>query len=237
MRIHLFIPCFVDQLMPDVGVAMVRVLEKLGHTLVYPERQTCCGQPPFNSGFSDEAREVAAHQLTCFEKAEVVVGPSGSCVAMMKVFYPQLFAGTPQEAAAQALADKTYEFSQFLVDRLGVTDVGATFQGKVTIHDGCHGLRELRIKRQPRELLRHVRGLELVEMGEAETCCGFGGAFAVKMPQLSTAMVEVKARSILATGAQAVVSCDPSCLMQIGGYLKRQGHAIRCLHVAEVLAS
>ena len=133
-----------------MGVAMVRVLEKLGHTLVYPERQTCCGQPPFNSGFSDEARAVAAHQLTCFEKAEVVVGPSGSCVAMIKVFYPQLFAGTPQEAAAQALADKTFEFSQFLVDRLGITDVGATFQGKVTIHDGCHGLRELRIKRQPR---------------------------------------------------------------------------------------
>jgi L-lactate dehydrogenase complex protein LldE len=237
MRLHLFIPCFVDQLLPHVGIAMVRVLEKLGHELIFPAEQTCCGQPPFNSGFSDEARAVAAHQVRCFEDADAVVGPSGSCVAMMKVFYPQLFAGRPEEAAARALAAKTFEFSEFLVDRLGLTDVGAAFAGKVTFHDGCHGLRELKIKRQPRELLRHVRGLELVEMSEAESCCGFGGAFSVKFPQISSAMAEVKARSLLATGAAAVVSCDPSCLMQIDGYLKRQGHAIRCLHIAEVLAS
>jgi L-lactate dehydrogenase complex protein LldE len=237
MRVSLFIPCFVDSLMPQVGIAMVKVLENLGHELQFPERQTCCGQPPFNSGCHDEARRIAEHQLDCFRDAEVIVGPSGSCVAMMKKFYPGLFAGKPREGEALEIAKKTWEFSEFLVDKLHVADVGAAFRGKVTFHDGCHGLRELKLHRQPRELLRHVMGLELVEMGEAASCCGFGGSFSVKFPKISTAMGGVKTKSIIETGAKTVVSCDPSCLLQIGGLLKKQGHDIACLHIAEVLAA
>ena len=236
MRIHLFIPCFVDQLVPQAGWAMARVLDMLGHELVFPQGQTCCGQPPYNSGYADEARRAAEHHLDCFGDAEAVVAPSASCVAMVRNHYPSLLAGTPREADARRLAAHIWEFSEFLVDRLKVVDVGASFPGIATFHDGCHGLRELRLHRPPRELLRHVRGLQLVEMEEAATCCGFGGAFSVKFPQISTAMAGVKVRSILATGAAAVISCDPSCLMQIDGLLRRQGHAVRCLHLAEVLA-
>lgn len=236
MRISLFIPCFVDTLMPQVGIAMVRVLERLKHDIEFNDRQTCCGQPPFNSGFNSEARAVAERHMDCFADAEVVVGPSASCVAMMRNFYPQLFAGTSREPQAAALAQKTWEFSEFLVDRLGVADVGSTFAGRVTFHDGCHGLRELKLHRQPRALLAAVRGVELVEMGEAASCCGFGGAFSVKFAAISSAMAEVKARSILETGARTVVSCDPSCLLQIGGYLKKQGHDIACRHLAEILS-
>lgn len=238
MRITLFVPCFIDSLYPHVAIAMVQVLERLGHEVVYPENQTCCGQPPFNSGFWDEARAVARNQLEVFADAEVVVSGSGSCGAMMKVFYPELFKDTPQLDAARALSAKTWEFSEFLVNKLGVRDVGAKFDGKVTFHDGCHGLRELGTKAAPRELLRHVQGLELVEMGEAESCCGFGGMFAVKYPQISTAMAEVKCNSILETSAEYVVSNDSSCLMQIAGYLHRNSpRSIRSLHLAEVLAS
>ena len=236
MRVSLFIPCFVDQLLPQVGQAMVRVLERLKLDLDFPAGQTCCGQPPYNSGCVPEARAVAAHHLDCFTDAEVVVGPSASCVSMIKVHYPRLFTGTPQEDAAKRLAARTWEFSEFLVRHLGVRDVGARFAQRVTFHDGCHGLRELNLREPPRLLLGHVQGLELVEMKEAASCCGFGGAFAVKQPAISTAMVEVKARSIQETGAQAVVSCDPSCLLQIGGYLRRQGLDLPGLHLAEVLA-
>jgi L-lactate dehydrogenase complex protein LldE len=215
MRVSLFIPCFIDSFYPDVGMAIVKVLERLGHEIDYPEAQTCCGQPPFNSGYWKEAREVAEKQLEAFRDAEVIVSASGSCGAMFKVFYPELFHGTPQEEAAKALSAKTYEFSDFLVNKLGVRDVGAKFSGKVTFHDGCHGLRELGTKQAPRELLKAVEGLELVEMSEAETCCGFGGMFAVKYPQISTAMAEVKCNSILGAEVEYVVSNDSSCLMQI----------------------
>jgi L-lactate dehydrogenase complex protein LldE len=238
MRVSLFIPCFIDSLYPHVAIAMVKVLERLGHEIHFPEAQTCCGQPPFNSGYWDEARAVAAHQLRAFGDAEVVVSASGSCGAMFKVFYPELFKGHADEAGAKALAARTFEFSDFLVNRLGVRDIGARFEGKVTFHDGCHGLRELGTKSAPRELLRAVRGLELVEMSEAETCCGFGGTFAVKFPQISTAMAEVKCHSILGAGVDYVVSNDSSCLMQIQGWLDRNSpRHIRSLHLAEVLAS
>jgi len=237
MKIALFIPCFVDQLFPQVGLAMATVLERLGHTVDYPEGQTCCGQPPFNSGYWPEARCVAEHQIRQFEDAEVVVSASGSCGAMFKVFYPELFHGHPDEADARALSAKTHEFSDFLVNVLGVTDVGARFPARATYHDGCHGLRELGLKKPPRALLEKVAGLELIEMGEAETCCGFGGTFAVKFPMISTAMGEVKCASIEATGADVLISGDSSCLMQIQGILDKRGQRVRTIHLAEVLAS
>ncbi len=238
MRISLFIPCFIDSLYPHVGMAIVRVLERLGHEIDYPEGQTCCGQPPFNSGYWEEAREVARPQMRQFRDAEVVVSASGSCGAMFKVFYPELFAGKPEEPAVKELSAKTFEFSDFLVNKLGVRDVGARFEGKVTFHDGCHGLRELHTKQAPRELLRAVRGLELVEMGDQESCCGFGGTFAVKFPQISSAMAEVKCDSILGTNVDYVVSNDSSCLMQIQGWMDRHApRVVKSLHLAEVLAS
>ena len=237
MKVSLFIPCFIDQFYPHVGISMVKVLERLGCEVDYPEGQTCCGQPPFNSGYWDEARPVAEHALKIFAESEVVVSASGSCGAMMKVFYPELFKNTEHHFAALKLAPKVHEFSEFLVNVLKAKDVGAAFDGTVTFHDGCHGLRELGVKKEPRELLRHVKGLKLVEMGEAETCCGFGGTFSVKFPSISTAMGEVKCASILATSADYVVSNDSSCLMQIQGLFDRQGQKVRCLHLAEVLAS
>jgi len=237
MRVTLFIPCFIDSLYPQVGVSIVKILERLGHEVDYPEAQICCGQPPFNSGYWDEARVVAERQLAVFRDAEVVVSASGSCGAMFKVFYGELFKDRPQQAEAKALGDKTFEFSEFLVHKLGVRDVGARFEEKVTFHDGCHGLRELGTKAAPRELLRAVKGLELIEMGEAESCCGFGGMFAVKFPQISTAMAEVKCNSIIDTGVETIVSNDSSCLMQIQGYMNRHSpRVIKSLHLAEVLA-
>jgi L-lactate dehydrogenase complex protein LldE len=235
LRISLFIPCFVDQLRPEVGIAMVRVLERLGLEIDFPAAQTCCGQPAYNAGFREEARHAAEAFVDAFDDAEIVAVPSGSCAAMLKVFYRDLFRGEPLEAKARALGDRTFEFSQLLVERLGVTDVGARFEGRVTYHDGCHGLRELGIRETPRRLLREVRGLEIVEMSERDSCCGFGGVFSVKFPEISTAMAEVKGKSILATGVDGVVSGDPSCLLQIGGWLARQGYPLPCLHLAEVL--
>ncbi|HUB65852.1 MAG TPA: (Fe-S)-binding protein [Candidatus Methylacidiphilales bacterium] len=236
MKVSLFIPCFVDQFYPQVGVSMVKVLERLGCEIDYPPGQTCCGQPPFNSGYWNEARAVARHSLQTFAPSEAVVSASGSCGTMMKIFYPELFHGTEQEDEARQLASKTHEFSEFLVNVLGVRDVGARFPGTATFHDGCHGLRELGIKQEPRELLRHVEGLKLIEMTEAETCCGFGGTFSVKFPTISTAMGEVKCASIAKTEAEYVISNDSSCLMQIQGLLSRQGQKTRCFHLAEILA-
>lgn len=237
MTITLFIPCFVDACYPQVGMAVVAVLERLGHTVDVPATlPACCGQPAFNSGYWPEARPIAERVIRHLADAEAVVIPSGSCGAMLKNFYPQLLAGTPLEATAKAVAAKTFEFADFLVNRLGVVDVGATFPAKVTFHDGCHGLRELGLKQEPRQLLRAVRGLELVEMAEAETCCGFGGTFGVKFPMISAAMGDVKCASAIDTGADYVVSNDSSCLMQIAGLLTRQRRPLRTIHLAEVLA-
>jgi len=215
---------------------MVKVFERLGHEVDVPAGQTCCGQPGFNSGYFDEARPIASHTIKVLQDADVVVIPSGSCGAMIRVFYIELFKGHVMEAAAHALSEKTFEFSEFMIKKLNQADVGAKFPHKVTFHDGCHGLRELRLRYEARQLLSHVDDLELVEMSEARTCCGFGGAFSVKFPDISTAMAEVKCNSILETGAEYVVSNDPSCLMQIKGYLDKQGHNIKALHTAEVLA-
>lgn len=237
MKISLFIPCFVDSFYPKTGIQIVNILEKLGHEIHYPMGLTCCGQPAFNSGFWDETRTVAARVLRLFEKSETVVIASGSCGAMLKVFYPEIFKETKHHEAAQNLAEKTYEFSDFLVNKLGVTDVGATFPAKVTYHDGCHGLRELGIKDEPRQLLSNVRDLELVEMQEAETCCGFGGTFAAKFTSISTAMGEVKCASAKETGADYIVSADSSCLMHIQGLLDRQKQQLKSIHLAHVLSS
>lgn len=236
MRVSLFIPCFVDQYFPDAGIGMVQVFERLGHEVDYPPGQTCCGQPAFNSGYWEQAKPLAARMFDLFDKSDVVVSASGSCGAMLKVFNAKLFEGTELEARAADLAAKTYEFSDFLVNRLEVTDVGAKYEVRATFHDGCHGLRELGIRDEPRKLLEAVAGLELVEMDAAEECCGFGGTFAVKFPHISTAMGEVKCASIDRSEADVVVSNDSSCLMHLGGLLRRQRSAIRTMHLAEVLA-
>lgn len=236
MTVTLFIPCFVDLFHPQVGISIVHILEQLGHTIDYPEELTCCGQPPFNSGCWNEARSLALPVLRRLEDAEAIVIPSGSCGAMLKVFYRQLFQGSSQEAAANALAAKCWEFSEFLVTKLGITDLGARFPAKVTFHDGCHGLRELRIKNAPRMLLANVRDLELMEMHE-ESCCGFGGTFAVKFPMLSTAMGETKTAQAADTGAEYIVSNDSSCLMHLQGLADRLGKPLKTIHLAEVLTS
>ena len=235
MTVTLFIPCFMDALFPRAGISMVEILERLGHTVVCPEEIACCGQPPFNSGYWDEARTMAAPVLEKLKDAEAVVIGSGSCGAMLKVFYPELFKDTPQAELAKKVSARTWEFSDFLVSQLGVTDLGAKFPHKVTFHDGCHGLRELGIKKSPRTLLGNVQGLQLIEMAEAETCCGFGGTFSAKFPMISTAMGEVKCASATGTNAEYIVSNDSSCLMHIQGLLSRQGSPLKTIHLAEVL--
>ena len=236
MKISLFVPCYQDAFYPEAAMSVARVLQRLGHTIETHPNLTCCGQPSFNSGYWADARPVARRVLMELVNAEAVVVPSGSCGAMLRVFYPQLFAGTADEAAANELAPKVYEFSQFLVSVLGVTDVGARFPHKVTFHDGCHGLREMGVVAEPRALLANVRELELVEMGEAQTCCGFGGAFSVKFGDIATAMGEVKVDSASQTKAEYLVSNDSSCMMHVQGLLDRQKNKMKCIHLAEVLA-
>jgi len=237
MRVTLFVPCFIDMCYPNVGMSMVEILERLGHTVDFAEELTCCGQPAFNAGCWAEARDVAEKVVDRLQQAEAVVVGSGSCGAMLKVFYPELFEGTPREEPARRVAENAFEFSDFLVTQLGVTDLGARFAGRVTFHDGCHGLRELNIKQQPRILLSHVRDLELTEMADAETCCGFGGTFATKFSMISSTMGDNKLASVGQTEAETIVSNDSSCLMHLQGLINRQGKAIKTLHLAEVLAS
>ena len=237
-RVSLFVTCIVDQLFPQTGMAMAQVIERLGYAVDFPPDQTCCGQPAFNSGYRSDARTVARHFLKTFEASECIVVPSGSCTSMVTHHYAELFRKEPETLArVEALARRIFEFSTFLTEVAGVEDVGASFPGTVTFHDGCHALRELGVKSAPRRLLANVRGLELREMEPAEECCGFGGTFSVKFPELSTAMTRTKIEAIERTGARAVVSLDPSCLMQIQGALSRVGSPIRTLHLAEVLAS
>jgi L-lactate dehydrogenase complex protein LldE len=238
MKVTLFVPCFMNTLYPRAAASIVTVIERLGHTVDYHEDLFCCGQPAFNAGYWDEARQVAGPVVEALaaDDSEAIVIGSGSCGAMLKVFYRDLFANTSLAEDAAALGERTWEFSDFLVTKLGVSDVGARFPAKVTFHDGCHGLRELKVKQQPRRLLRHVQGLELVEMRDSETCCGFGGTFAAKFPAISTAMGEVKCAAAGETDAEYIVSNDSSCLMQIQGLLDRQRKPIKTLHLAEVLA-
>jgi len=237
-RVSLFVTCLGDQLFPNAGMAVVEVLERLGYTVDFPKDQTCCGQPAYNSGYREEARTVARHFLKTFESSEYIVVPSGSCTSMIGHHFADLFRKDPETLArVQALGRRVFEFATFLTEVANVEDVGARFDGIVTFHDGCHGLRELHIRDAPRRLLAHVRGLELREMAPAEECCGFGGTFSVKFAELSGAMARTKLEAIVQTGAAAVVSLDSSCLMQIQGALSRAGSKVRTMHLAEVLAS
>ncbi|HUA21842.1 MAG TPA: (Fe-S)-binding protein [Bryobacteraceae bacterium] len=237
-RVSLFVTCIVDQLFPQVGIAMADVLERLGYAVDFPEAQSCCGQPAFNSGYSEEARTVARHFLDVFRDAEYIVVPSGSCTSMISHHFEDIFLGDAGRLAeARRLAPRVYEFSRFLLEVAGVEDVGARFDGVVTYHDSCHALRELRVKEGPRRLLSKVQGLTLREMDAAEECCGFGGTFSVKFAEVSGAMARTKIDSIRKTEASAVVSIDSSCLMQLQGAIERAGLPIRTLHLAEVLAS
>ena len=237
-RASLFVTCIVDQLFPNIGMAMADVLERAGWQVDFPAGQTCCGQPAFNTGYRDEAAQVARHFLDVFRGAEYIVVPSGSCTAMVCHHYAELFREEPSMLrAAEATAPRVWEFSKFLLEVAGVEDVGARLEDVVTFHDSCHGLRELGIKEGPRRLLSRVRGLELREMDAAEECCGFGGTFSVKFPEVSGGMARTKIESIVRTGARTVVGVDASCLMQIQGAISRAGLPLRTMHLAEVLAS
>jgi L-lactate dehydrogenase complex protein LldE len=236
-QVTLFVQCLVDALQPQVGEAMLTVLRHLGLTVAYPENQTCCGQPAFNSGYRDEAKAAARRFIRIFETARVVVCPSGSCVHMVRHHYPLLFAADAKWLArAQRLVEKTYEFSEFLVDKLGVDNVGAGYRGRITYHDSCHLSRGLGIREQPRRLLRKVRGAEFVEMNESDRCCGFGGSFSVKYPDISAAMLRDKVGTIIDSGADTVVGCDAGCLINIQGMLSRRNLPVRTMHIAELLA-
>ena len=238
VRVSLFVTCIVDQLFPKVGIAMADVLERAGCQVDFPERQTCCGQPAFNSGYRDEARSMAVHFLDVFRDADYIVCPSGSCTSMVAHHYAELFHKDAERLEqVRRLESKVFEFSRFLIDVLGVDDLGARYEHKVTYHDSCHALRELRIKIPPRQLLSKVQGLVLTEHDAAEECCGFGGTFSVKFPTVSGGMVRTKIDSIVRSGADTVVSIDSSCLMQIEGALSRAGLPIRTMHLAEVLNS
>lgn len=232
----MFITCLSDAVYPRVGEAMVRLLARYGVSVSFPAAQTCCGQPAFNSGHWEEARSSARTLLDAFEDSDFVVSPSGSCTGMIHHYFPKLFEQDPSmRAKAEALAAKTYEFTQFLVQVLGVEDVGAVFPHKVTYHPSCHGSRLLGIKAEPMTLLGNVRGMEIVPLPFAEDCCGFGGTFAVKMCDISGAMVSEKTDHVLETDAEVLVGLDMGCLMNIGGHLKFRGKPVRVMHVAELL--
>jgi len=237
-RVSLFVTCIGDQLFPHAGIAVAEVLEGLGYQVDFPEAQTCCGQPAFNSGFRDEARAVADHFLKVFEKADYIVVPSGSCGSMIGHHYAELFEDDPAKLkACHELEHRVWEFSKFLLEVAQVEDVGARFPHKVTYHDSCHALRELGVKSGPRRLLSQVRDLEFVEMDAAEECCGFGGTFSVKFAEISGGMAGAKIASLQKTGAEYVISIDSSCLMQLQGRILRLGMPMKTLHLAEVLAS
>jgi L-lactate dehydrogenase complex protein LldE len=239
VRVSLFVTCLVDQLWPSIGVSAVKVLRRAGCEVIFDERQTCCGQPAFNTGYRTEARVMARRFIEIFEDAgaDAVVSPSGSCTAMVQHFR-DLFADDDEwRARAQAIAKRTHEFSSFLVNVLGVEDVGASFSGRVGWHDACHGLRDLNVRSEPRTLIRNVRGVEFVELANADACCGFGGTFSVKYPEISVAILDNKIDAIEQAGVRAIVSSDASCLMQIGGRLSRNGSAVKPMHLAELLAA
>jgi len=235
--VTLFIQCLVDHLYPEVGHAMVHMFEKLGIQVVIPLDQTCCGQPAFNSGYRREAAAAARKFIKIFETSDIIVCPSGSCVDMVKNQYPGLFRdGSLWQKRAKEVSKKIFELTQYLVDVIKVEDVGASFNGKVTYHDSCHLSRNLGVVDQPRKLIANVKNIQLLEMQDAEKCCGFGGTFSVKYPDISTAILEEKVDSIIATGADAVVGCDISCLMNIQGMLNRRNSSVKALHIAQILA-
>ncbi len=235
-KVSLFVPCFVDQLLPEVAVDTVKVLRRVGCEVDFPEDQTCCGQPALNTGYWGEARPCAEHFVRVFKNAEVVVSPSGSCVSVIRLFYPELLAHSSLREDAISLAGRTFEFSEFLVKVAEVTQVGASFPHTVTYHASCHGLRELNLRSEPMQLLREVEGLKLIPMVRSEECCGFGGTFAAKFADISGAMGNSKADSVDAIGAEFVTAIDPSCLMHLQGILGKRNAAARTIHLASILA-
>lgn len=236
---QLFTTCILDTLYPHIGHAIVDVLSKAGVSVGLPPGQTCCGQPAFNAGLRKQARAMAEHTIRVFEAAPgPVVIPSGSCAAMVRHSYPEVFAGDARWLPrAKALAERTFEFSEFLVDVLGVTDLGAEFLGQITYHSSCHLLRGLGVDSQPRKLLRAVRGAELVELPGSQECCGFGGVFSIEYPEISAAMLDRKLTNLEASRVNIVVSCDAGCITQINGGLRRQGKPQRAVYIAELLAN
>lgn len=237
--VNLFVTCIIDTLYPEIGEAVVRVLAKVGISVHLPRGQTCCGQPAFNAGMRSQARPIAEHTLRILEKTEGdIVIPSGSCTGMIRHGYLELFADDNELLRkAKSVAERTYEFSEYLVDRVGITDVGASYEGKITYHSSCHLLRDLGVSHQPRLLLSSVKGIEFVELPESDECCGFGGVFSVEHPELSTAMLERKINCIEQSEAPLVVSCDAGCLTNINGGLHRKKKSQRVVHIAQILAN
>jgi L-lactate dehydrogenase complex protein LldE len=237
MKVGLFVTCLVDLFRPSVGFAAVKLLEEAGCELEVPRAQTCCGQPAYNSGDKADAKAIARQVIETFAGYDYVVAPSGSCAGMIKVHYPELFADEPAWATrARELAGRTHELVSFLVDVCGMEGVEARYEGTVTYHDSCSGLRELGVKAQPRKLLASVAGLALRELPGAEVCCGFGGTFCIKYPEISTRMVADKAKDIAGTGADTLLAGDLGCLLNMAGRLEREGSTLKVRHVAEVLA-
>jgi len=235
--VGLFVTCLVDLFRPSVGFAAIKLLEAAGARVEVPRAQTCCGQPAYNSGDRKDAIAIARQVVETFERFDYVVAPSGSCAGMVRLHYPRLLANDPNFAErAEALAAKSYELTSFLVDVLGVTQVDAAYATSVTYHDSCSSLRELHVREAPRQLLASVRGLSLVELEESEVCCGFGGAFSVKYPEISGAILDAKVHDIVGTGAPTVLAGDLGCLMHIAGRLSRARAKVEARHVAEVLA-
>jgi len=237
LNVQLFIPCFVDQLFPDTAFNMVRVLEKAGCTVSYNTKQTCCGQAAFNAGFWEESKSVCQKFINDFQGTDPIVTPSASCAGFVKNYYSRLFDNSSVHHQVQDLKQRTYEFSDFLVNVLKKTSFGAQLNGTATFHDSCAALRECKIKHEPRQLLSNVKGLSLVEMADTETCCGFGGTFAVKYDNISVAMGEQKVENALATGANYLISTDLSCLMHQQGYINQKGYRLTTMHLADVLVS
>jgi L-lactate dehydrogenase complex protein LldE len=234
----MFIPCTVDLFLPEVGEATYHLLKRLGVSPVYHEEQTCCGQPAINAGFVKQARDVAKHFIEVFGDDEAIVSPSGSCVCTVKYHYPELLCDEPSWLRrAEDLAARTYELSQYIVDVLGADDCGAAFSGKVAYHESCHILRGLGVSEQPKKLISKVKGAELVAMSFADSCCGFGGEFALNYPDISEAMVQQKCENYLASGADLLLLCEPGCLLNIGGYLSRNHPDKKVMHLAQFLAN
>jgi L-lactate dehydrogenase complex protein LldE len=236
-RVALFVTCLVDLFRPSVGFAAVKLIEQAGFRVEVPEAQTCCGQPAYNSGDRADAAEIARRTIAAFEGYDYVVAPSGSCGGMLRCHYPELLADDPQWGPrAEALAKRCYELTQFLVEIASLDNIDAALTARCTYHDSCSSLREMNVKAQPRSLLGQVKNLQLAEMGDTEACCGFGGTFCVKFPDISNSMVERKTADIVSTGADHVLAGDLGCLMNIAGKLQRQGSTIKVRHIAEVLA-
>ena len=237
MRVQIFIPCFIDQLYPQTAFNMVKVLEKACCDVVYNGNQTCCGQPAFNAGFWEEAREVCTKFIKDFDNADYIVCPSASCVGFVRNYYAKLFDNSSAHNQVKNLSKRIFEFSEFLTDIVGIQNFGAELEAIATYHDSCAALRECKIKDGPRNLLSHVKGLQMIEMNDVETCCGFGGSFAVKFDSISVAMADQKINNALATKADYIISTDISCLMHLDGYIKNKGLSIKTMHIADVLAS